>query len=160
MYLQPGVSIRPFICWFLWHPLCYRWWLSLYVRKHSHYTPCPFSLFLDPIPHCLPRRTEWMFALRSSFDHFKVQTNNCVPTVHFWFACSCGTGVSVFNSGTQKTHRLIQRGFALVYTCSLPRQFVSLFSCLNCPNLPTQATQIRSPMLSLHRCAHTTDRKG
>ena len=87
MHLQPWVSIRPFIRWFLWHPLCYRWWLSLYVRKHSHYTPCPFSLFLHPIPHCLPRRIDWMFVLRSSFDDFKVQTNNCIPAVHFWFAC-------------------------------------------------------------------------
>ena len=93
--LQQGVSIRPFIRWFLWHTLCYRWWLSLYVRKHSLYTPCPFSLFLHPIPHCLPRRTDWMFALRSSFDHFKVQTNICIPAAHFWFACACGTGVSV-----------------------------------------------------------------
>ena len=95
MHLQQGVSIRPFIRWFLWHPLCYRWWLSLYVRKPSHYTPCPFSLFLHPIPHCLPRRTDWMFALRSSFDHFKVQTNNCILAAHFWFACACGTGASV-----------------------------------------------------------------
>ena len=55
----------------------------------------PFSLFLHPIPHCLPRRTDWMFALRSSFDHFKVQTNYCIPAAHFGFACACGTGVSV-----------------------------------------------------------------
>ena len=95
MHLQQGVSVRPFIRWFLLHPLCYRWWLSLYVRKHSHYTPCPFSLFLHPIPHCLPRRTDWMFALRSLFDHFKVQTSNCIPAAHFGFACACGTGVSV-----------------------------------------------------------------
>jgi len=61
----------------------------------AHYTPCPFSLFLHPNPHCLPRRTDWMFALRSSFDHSKVQTNNCIPVTHFGFACACGTGVSV-----------------------------------------------------------------
>jgi len=36
-----------------------------------------------------------MFALRSSFDHFQVQTNNCIHTAHFGFACACGTGVSV-----------------------------------------------------------------
>ena len=36
-----------------------------------------------------------MFALRSSFDHFKVQTNNCIPAAHFGFACARGIGVSV-----------------------------------------------------------------
>ena len=36
-----------------------------------------------------------MFALRSSFDHSKVQTNNCISAAHFGFACACGTGVSV-----------------------------------------------------------------
>jgi len=75
--------------------LYYQWWLSLYVRKYSHYTPCPFSLFLLPNPHCLPRRTDWMFALRSSSDLSKVQTNNCIPAAHFGFACACVTGVSV-----------------------------------------------------------------
>jgi len=80
---------------YLRNALCYQWWLSLYVRKYSHYTPCPFSLFLHPNPHCLPRLTDWMFALRSSFDHFKVQTNDCIPAAHFGFACVCGTGVSV-----------------------------------------------------------------
>ena len=57
--------------------------------------PHAFSLFLYPILHCLPRCTDCMFALRSSFDHFKVQTNNCIPAAHFGFACVCGTGVSV-----------------------------------------------------------------
>ena len=53
-----------------------------------------------------------------------------------------------------------QVNFALVCTCSLPRQCFSQFSCLYCPNLPTRASQIRPPILLLHRCAHTTDRKG
>jgi len=30
--------------------LYYRWWLSLYVRKYSHNTPYPFSLFFIPTP--------------------------------------------------------------------------------------------------------------
>jgi len=36
------------------HVLCYWWLLSLYVRKYSHYYPCPFSLSPLPNPHCLP----------------------------------------------------------------------------------------------------------
>ena len=30
--------------------LCYQWWLSLYVRKYSHYTPCPFLSFSSSHP--------------------------------------------------------------------------------------------------------------
>jgi len=36
------------------HARCFQWLLLLYVRKYSHYTPCPFSLSLLPNPHCLP----------------------------------------------------------------------------------------------------------
>ena len=32
------------------HTRCFQWLLSLYVRKYSHYTPCPFSLSLLPNP--------------------------------------------------------------------------------------------------------------
>jgi len=36
--------------------------------------------------------------------------------------------------------------FVLVCTYSLPRQCVSQFSCLHCPNLQTRATQILAPV--------------
>jgi len=36
------------------HARCFWWFLSLYVRKYTHHTPCPFFLCLLPNPHCLP----------------------------------------------------------------------------------------------------------
>jgi len=36
------------------HACCFRRLLSLYMQKYSHYTPCPFSVFLLPNLHCLP----------------------------------------------------------------------------------------------------------
>ena len=36
------------------HARCFQWLLLLYVRKYSHYTPCPFFLSLLPNPLSVP----------------------------------------------------------------------------------------------------------
>jgi len=68
---------------------CFRCFSSLYVRKYSHYTPCPFSLSLPPNFRCLPTyqadaRGEGYSSPRISC----VYPRACVR-VRAWHVCVC-----------------------------------------------------------------------
>jgi len=101
------------------HARCFQWLLLLYVRKYSHYTPCPFSLSLLPNPHCLPHyqahaRVEGSSPPRVScvYPRASVCVRECHVSVCVW-ACVCV--------------RVCLGVFACVCTCASVRACVCVY---------------------------------